>query len=70
MARTLKIMYTLTILKYYFPKKSPSILLSVEPHLNLGVVRALDRADCITDQKMFWNEFMKSINSTFKQLWC
>ena len=49
MARTLKIMYTLAILKYYFPKKSPSILLSVEPLLNLSVVRALDRADCITD---------------------
>ena len=62
MARTLKIMYTLTILKYYFPKKSPWILLSVEPHLNLSVVRALD---CITDQKTFSNEFIKSINSTF-----
>ena len=30
--------YLFTILINYFPKKSPSILLRVEPHLNFGVV--------------------------------
>ena len=36
MAKT--IIYFFTILISYFPKKSPSILLSVEPHLNFIVV--------------------------------
>ena len=38
MARTLKMMHGFTILKYYFPKNSHSILLSVGPHSNLSVV--------------------------------
>ena len=36
MAKT--IIYFFTILISYFPKKSPSILLRVEPHLNFSVV--------------------------------
>ena len=36
MAKT--IIYFFTILISYFPKKSPSILLGVEPHLNFSVV--------------------------------
>ena len=32
------IIYFFTILISYFPKKSPSIVLRVEPHLNFSVV--------------------------------